>query len=164
MAWQPDDCVGAGSGYDFLDEFVWEVALSEYAGDEVGIELVVHCGNDLDVVIGLPVTLKVSDQVAADFGDNASPCLPVANPFEKLVFTGVQLGKCVIQVDLAPGPVFQFPLVGLAGKEPVESRVGNKGWLMEPVDQEAVDDVRLVSETIEPAGDSTDASYMAECE
>ena len=136
----------------------------EYAGDEVGIELVVHCGDGLDVVIGFPVALEVGDQIVADFGDCASPSFPAADPAEKLLFGYFKAGKCVVQFDLASGSVIQFPLVGLTGKEKVDGGVGNEGWAMEPVDQEAICDVGLVSQRVDPAGNSGDASYLAECE
>ena len=73
-------------------------------------------------------------------------------------------GKCVVQLNGAPGPVIQFPLVGFARKEAVQGCVGNKGWLVESVDKEAIYDVGLVSQRIQPAGDSLDASYLTECE
>ena len=69
-----------------------------------------------------------------------------------------------MQVNVAPGPVIQFSLVGLARKEQVQGCIGNKGWAVEPVDQEAIYDVGLVSQRIQPASDSLDASYLTECE
>ena len=85
-------------------------------------------------------------------------------PAEKFSFGYFQAGKCVVKVDLAPDSVIHFPLVGLASKEEVEGGVGNEGRAMEPVDQEAIYDVGLVSQRLDPAGDSGDAFYLAECE
>ena len=87
----------------------------------------------------------MGDQIAADFGDCVSPGLPVADPVEKLGFGCDQAGKCVVQLN--PGPVIPFPLVGFARKEAVQGCVGNKGWLVESVDKEAIYDVGLVSQS-----------------